>query len=304
MSLLMANNNFFKFFFLLFSLALLSANPVFGQAPPPVTETVTVSAQVDGAAAPGGGISGGLAIPRTAVRFSGEAYPYATVSFLKAGAPAGEVLADSLGKFSATLEEKYDSTILYTLFAHDAAGAKSLLINYPLVVYSGYLTHLSGIRFAPTILTDRAQVKAGDYLTVSGYALPNKSLEVAIIPRVPLGSQAEVFTLSSEPSGYYKIVLPLSRLPKGDYTVHISYPSDARKSRLVKFTIGDVNIPSAELSQNIPGDCNADSKIDLVDFSVLAFWYGKPNPPRCVDANDDGIINLVDFSILAFWWTG
>jgi len=299
----MANNFFKKTVLFVAASIFFIASSVLAQAP--VTETVTISAEVSGAAPPPpveGGGGGGVNIPKTAVRFSGEAYPGATVSILKEGNLATAVLADSLGKFSATLEEKYDSTILYTLFAHDIAGEKSVLINYPIAVYSGFLTHLSGIRFAPTILSDLAQAKREEYLTLHGYSLPGKNLETVVSGEDE--AQKKTFTLSSGQDGYYKIVLPLQGFPKGEYTAHVNYLADARISKLLKFSIGDVNIPSLELIKNIPGDCNADNVINLVDFSVLAFWYGKENPPRCVDTNNDGIINLVDFSILAFWWTG
>ena len=270
-----------------------------------ITETVTISAEVSGTTPPApaeGGGGGGVSVPETAVRFSGEAYPGATVSILKVGNLATAVLADSLGKFSVTLEEQYDSTILYTLFAHDIAGEKSVLINYPIAVYSGYLTHLSGIHFAPKILSDLAQVKQGEYLTLSGYSLPSRNLETVVSGESE--AQKKTFTLSSGQDGSYKIVLPLQGFPKGEYAAYVNYLADARISKLLKFAIGNVNIPSLELIKNIPGDCNADNVINLVDFSVLAFWYGKENPPRCVDTHNDGIINLVDFSILAFWWTG
>jgi hypothetical protein len=44
--------------------------------------------------------------------------------------------------------------------------------------------------------------------------------------------------------------------------------------------------------------------VNLVDFSILAYWYLKPNPDPKVDLNSDGIVDLVDFSILAYYWTG
>ncbi len=86
--------------------------------------------------------------------------------------------------------------------------------------------------------------------------------------------------------------------------MYIRYVDDARNSKLVKFVIGELNVPNTDIVENIPGDCNYDRLINLVDFSVLAFWYGKDNPPACVDTNRDNKIDLIDFSILAFWWTG
>jgi hypothetical protein len=270
-----------------------------------VTENVTVSAQVGGVVVPpggGGGGGGGIGIPPTSVRFSGEAYPFATVTILKSGIEAATVAADSRGLFTATLEEQYDSTIIYSLYARDVLGNKSLLINYPIVVQVGFLTHLSGIRFAPTIVTDKAEVRFGDYLTITGYSLPSVNIEVFVESK---GEQAKKsFTLSASAGGSYKIILPMQGLPKGDYVVYVKYSDDDRISKLVKFIIGEANVPNVDIVENIPGDCNYDSIINLVDFSVLAFWYGKANPPVCVDTNKDNKIDLVDFSILAFWWTG
>ena len=54
----------------------------------------------------------------------------------------------------------------------------------------------------------------------------------------------------------------------------------------------------------VKGDLNGDRKVNLVDFSVAAYWYKRANPPASVDVNGDGKVNLVDFSIMAFHWTG
>jgi hypothetical protein len=266
------------------------------------TENVSVSARVgeEVVVTPGGGSSaGGFIFPKTAVRFTGEAYPLALVSLLKQGQVAKVIQADSKGIFDITLEEKYDSNILYSLFAEDVSGNRSILINYPIAVQTGFVTALSGIRFAPTIVTDKIEVKRGGYLTVSGYALPQKDLLVSVE-----GGDKKTFTLTSNANGSYKIVLPLGNLSKGDYAVHVQYNGDDRISKLISFTIGDTDVFTTTTTANIPGDCNADKIINLVDFSVLAYWYGKNNPPLCVDTNHDNKINLVDFSILAFWWTG
>lgn len=264
----------------------------------PHSEAVGVSAVVgeEVTVTPGGGSFGFVG---TGVRFSGEAYPLASVTLLKEGQEMVSVKADASGKFYITLPEDYSASILYSLIAEDLLGERSLLINYPLVIRSGFLTHLSGVRFPPTVTTDKMEVKYGNFLSVSGYAMPNRDLDVVVE-----GAVRQTFSLTSPASGRYKIVLPMSSMPKGEYVLSVGYPGDARVSKLVKFTIGELDIFHPESLQNIPGDCNSDLVIDLVDFSVLAFWYGKNNPPSCVDTNRDGAINLIDFSILAFYWTG
>ncbi|MBY0376449.1 hypothetical protein K2P96_00540, partial [Patescibacteria group bacterium] len=230
---LLSKNNFLKaacFLSLPFLFFCIYTKQVYA-FPPPVSDTVAVSAVVGSTVTPLGPSANGSM--QNAVRFSGEAYPNATVSVLKNGVVVATVTADKDGVFSVTLEEKYQSTIVYTIFAVDLSGNKSLLLNYPIVVYSGFLTHLSGIRFAPTIVTDKAEVKSGDYLTVSGFALPNKEMQIFID-----GDGQKVFTLSSTSNGFYKIVLPMLNLPKGDYVTYIKYFGDSRASKLVKFSIG------------------------------------------------------------------
>lgn len=295
--LVFSNSKIYAVFFILglfFPVNFLFAQP-FG----PHTETVGVGARVgeDVVLTPGG--SGSVGFFNTGVRFSGEAYPNALVSLLKSGVVVSSVQANSQGLFSVSLPENYDSNILYSLHAEDILGERSLLINYPLVVKVGFITHLSGVRFPPTIVTDKSEVKFADYITVSGYALPNKNMEISVF-----GIENRVFSLTSGVNGFYKIVLPLTDLPKGEYVMSIKYTGDSRSSKLIKFIIGELNVFNTESLQNIPGDCNSDLIINLVDFSILAFWYGKDNPPTCVDTNKDKKIDLIDFSILAFYWTG
>jgi hypothetical protein len=273
----------------------------FAQPFGPHTEDVGISARVgeEVTVTPGGGSSGSIAFPTTGVRFSGEAYPSALVTLLKTGAQVVTVNADGEGYFSITLPEDYSASVLYSLYAEDVTGERSLLINYPLVVQTGFVTHLSGIRFPPTIVTDKIEAKQGDFLTVSGAAMPDRNLEITLE-----GSDRKTFSLVSSALGSFRSALPLQGLSKGGYTVSVRYEGDARTSKLVKFSIGELNIFQPDSLQNIPGDCNSDMVINLVDFSILAFWYGKSNPPVCVDTNRDGKINLTDFSILAFYWTG
>lgn len=263
---------------------------------PPVD--VSVSAIVDEDIITPGGGGGGGGFP-TGVIFSGYAYPGASVHIWKNGSPRETKFADDKGYFYIVLQEQYSPNILYTLYAIDKEARRSLLLNYPIVVKNGYVTQVSGIRFAPTLSLDKIEVKRGDNTTLSGYSLPSTDVYIKIE-----GKQSKNLIAKSNPNGTYKLDISTSDFAKGRYNLYVYYKDDKRISKVVEFTIGDTNIPSTELVANIPGDCNADQLINLIDFSVAAFWYGKKNPPVCVDTNKDDIINLVDFSILAFYWTG
>lgn len=248
---------------------------------------------------PGGGGGGGGDDFSTGVRFTGRAYPFSRVVLLKEGDEVQSVTANFAGYFNIGLEENTARSIVYTLYAIDVLGNKSLLINYPVVVKIDSVAYLSGVLFVPTINTDKSVVKYGDFLTVSGYAIQNKELEIIVEDGGRSG-----FTTVAGNDGYYELSIPMGQLQRGEYKVYVKYQDDPRFSKLIRFVIGDVNVFNKEQIAELPGDCNFDKNINLVDFSILAFWYGKDNPPECVDTNKDRIINLVDFSILAFYWTG
>lgn len=258
-------------------------------------ESVTVSAIVGSIPTIDNG-GGGGGVYQSGVRFSGLAYPGATVTVLKRDNTTLTVLADKKGSFTIFVPE--NTWQLFTLFATDTYGRKSTLLNFPTILYSGVITDISGIRFAPTITTDKLSVKRGDFITVEGMALPNSTVEVVFD-----GDDGRTFSLVSNNLGIYSVTMPAT-FPEGEYAVRAKYVGDTRTSKAVRVTIGTASVSRSEETANIPGDCNFDQRVTLVDFSVLAYWYGKSNPPKCVDANRDGIINLVDFSILAFYWNG
>lgn len=52
-------------------------------------------------------------------------------------------------------------------------------------------------------------------------------------------------------------------------------------------------------------DFNGDGKINMIDFSILLFYFDKPiSIASRYDLNSDGIIDIIDISILLFYWTG
>ena len=56
-------------------------------------------------------------------------------------------------------------------------------------------------------------------------------------------------------------------------------------------------------------DLNCDKRVNLVDFSIAAYWYKRTISAEFAvkekeRLNGDGKVDLVDFSIMAFYWTG
>ena len=69
-------------------------------------------------------------------------------------------------------------------------------------------------------------------------------------------------------------------------------------------TVVTTNVLTQSPTVSKRGDANGDGRVNLVDFSVAAYWYKRANPPASVDLNGDRKVDLVDFSIMAFHWSG
>jgi len=79
-------------------------------------------------------------------------------------------------------------------------------------------------------------------------------------------------------------------------------------SKTVGFTVGTKNVLAQLPAQSIiKSDLNNDKRVNLIEFSILAYWFKRPLTQAAaplVDLNHDGKVDLVDFSILAYNWTG
>ena len=122
--------------------------------------------------------------------------------------------------------------------------------------------------------------------------------------------------------GFWDYILDSSLLEKGDHTTRTQTvtPDGAKSpfSESIGFKVGDADVAFKRLIQQViqkvalssgvcskNGDINNDKKINLIDFSIMLFFWNQRNPSNaCADINGDKIVNLFDFSIMLFWWTG
>lgn len=51
-------------------------------------------------------------------------------------------------------------------------------------------------------------------------------------------------------------------------------------------------------------DLSGDDSVNLIDFSILVYWFERSNYPSGVDLNMDGVVDMIDLSIIAYYWTG
>ena len=150
-------------------------------------------------------------------------------------------------------------------------------------------------------------------MTIIGESAPEGQVSISI------HSTPEIFvTATTDKYGDYVYNLDTSVLDFGNHltkskTLKTGEISPFGKS--VAFSVGDktvlaptivssvTNNSKNQTSCNSTIDLNSDCRVNLVDYSISAFWYKKKNPPASVDLNHDGVVNLVDFSIMAYYWT-
>ncbi len=262
----------------------------------------------------GGGGSGsssppGLIIkPVTSIRFSGYAYPLSKVSIFQDTYLALTTIAGPDAKFDVSLTDLASGYFTFSLRAEDEDGNFSPLFTFPVYITYGASTHVSGIFLAPTVSTDKKEVRKGETIVIFGKTVPQSKVVVSV------SSQQETFRqVNSNKEGVYLLNLDTSFLEEGEHLAKAKAESQgifSPWSNVVKFAVSDISIKrDSGVCEDRFGDLNCDGRVNLVDFSILAYWYKRPLSPEFSikeknQLNGDGRVDLIDFSILAYYWTG
>lgn len=255
----------------------------------------------------GGGGGGGPTSPpdlTATVILSGRAYPGSTVTILKDSVLQSRVPVQESAFFTSTITNLQSGTYLFSVYAQDTNGNQSSTVTIPVTVVAGVTTSVNGIFLAPTIDVDKTQVKRGNPIRVFGQSSPESTITISV------NSDTELFFQTpSDKYGVYSYSFLTSPLELGSHSTHSNASKSGEvsgASRSVAFKVGtqDVLKVKAESKCGPRGDLNCDGKVNLVDFSIEAFWYKKKGFPAAYDLNGDKAISLVDFSIMASNWTG
>ena len=258
----------------------------------------------------GGGGGGGYVPPPTTtlpgtgqVNFSGKAYPKSTVTLLKDAQIVATTIAGADANFQISLSNITPGSYIFSVYSEDNRGNRSSLLTFPLSVTQGVTTNVSGIFIAPTIDVDKSEVKRGDNISIFGQSVPQADIVISI------NSDEEFFVKTiSDKNGTYLYNFDTSMIEYGShYTkskASVGNQLLSNWSYLVNFKVGDKTVLKTKTGRCGKADLNCDGRVNLVDFSIAAYWYKRSSPPKNVDLNGDGKIDLVDFSIMAYYWTG
>lgn len=251
----------------------------------------------------GGGIISSSRAPVASATFKGKAYPGSAIVLLKDAQVAATVVADADADFDVSLSNLSSGSYIFSVYGEDTKGNRSALQTFPVSIMPGTTANVSNIFIAPTIAVDKLQVRRGDNLTIFGQAAPSSEVTISI------NSAQEIFVKrETDNNGAYLLNFNTSVLDMGDHTTKAKATlgeAITAFGKVVGFTVGTENV-EAKVPQVAPakGDANGDSRVNIVDFSIAAYWYKRSSPPASADLNDDGRVDLVDFSIMAFNWTG
>ncbi len=253
----------------------------------------------------GGGGGGGGApnspVSNTYVILTGRAYPLSRVVVLQDGKQVISTIAGPDSRFDISLNGLTTGNYTFSLYAEDAKKIRSDLFSFSVYITSGATTKIGGIFLAPTISLNSTAFKWGDTLQIFGQSTPKSEITISV-------NSAQEFLLktTTDEKGVYLYNFDTALLELGEHHTKaksISGADASSFSRQLRFLVGKEKPlnPSGNLS---PGDISGDGSVNIIDFSILAYWYNRPNPPTSVDLNRDGKITLVDFSMMAFYWTG
>lgn len=259
---------------------------------------------------PGGrGRGSGLTItPVTSILFIGKAYPLATITVLQDGQQAVVSAADSQGDFRVGLVDLTPGHYSFSLLGSNNEGNQTNSYSFRVKLYEGAITEVSDIFLSPTITIDKTEVVSGEKVIFFGLTAPNGEVTIDVNP-----STDKIFLRTTAgASGVWVYNFDTNDLKFGKYKAIASAvlgPLVSDNSRLVEFMVVKEKAKPVKPGLCRKSDLNCDGRVNLVDFSIAAYWHKRPFTRafrlREIDIlNGDGKIDLVDFSILAYYWTG
>jgi hypothetical protein len=241
---------------------------------------------------------------KTIVQFSGLAYPNSVITILRNGTFLATITANSSAEFNTAIEMD-PGTFTFSISGTDPNGLVGPIFNVSVTLNSGVTVSITGIFLGPTIKADKTSVHEGETIVLSGYTIPNSKVNLFINPET-VGN----YNITSNSKGFWSksLVAGVDLMNTGTHEARSRATSNSGEiseySKVVTFTVTEDTEPDpCEFAS--PGDLNCDGNVNLVDFSILMFYWQEMHPANArADINKDGIVNIVDFSIMMFYWTG
>ncbi len=240
------------------------------------------------------------------VVITGYAFPNSDVTALVDGKTSVTGRSGSQGAYSLTIDLIARGVYTFGVYSTDPKKVKSSTFSTSFTVSGARTSTLSNINISPSFAVTPDPVDPGQSLTINGYAIPNS---VITLENIKDGTKIspKVLTATSNASGVWSTILDTNGLSVGTYKLRAK-SEQASSTENIKTNFSNYLLYGVGQTATKPrsADLNRDSKVNLVDFSILLFWWntnGGTSDPSA-DINSDGKVSLTDFSILLFNWTG
>ena len=262
---------------------------------------ITVGATVYGtptesvAPSPPPGVGGSFYVsPYTQIIFKGQAYPFANLTILKNNVVITSFKSKSDGFFEKEINGLPGGTFVFSIFAEDSKGRISPTLAFVVPVLENRSTLISRIFIPPTIDLSPIVVARGEKLNIFGQVFPGSSVNMQIFPKNILEKT------ESSLSGAWNYEFNTNILEEGEYVIKAAATDqDGAQSDYSK----SLTFSVVKSSRCQGPDLNFDGRVDLVDFSILLYFWGQKNPKNsCADINGEGIVDIIDFSIMMYYW--
>jgi len=256
----------------------------------------------------GGGGGGGITL-YSSIAFSGKAAPGSSVKILKGGILTSSVLSNLSGDFSISINYLTAGTYNFVIYYEDTTGKKSASITFNITVNQNQNITINNILLPPTLSIDKTQIKTEESLKIFGQSAPNSQITIFLSPLS--GNPTTTLNTSANQIGIYEYLFN-GQLQLGQYTVKAKGKLGeliSEYSTPQNFSVGTSTIEKPIGICPQKGDVNYDCRVNLVDFSITAYWFRRTISPEFIIIENDQLsgdskIDLVDFSILAYYWTG
>jgi hypothetical protein len=241
--------------------------------------------------------------PKTIVRFTGFAYSNSELTILRNGTFLANTSASSSATFDTAIEMN-PGTYTFSIHGKDPNGTVGPTFNISVTVNSGVTLTITGIFLGPTIEVNKNSVKIGDNINFSGYTVPNSTVTLFINPETNAS-----YDIISNGNGYWSksLIAGENLVNSGTHQAYAKANANgdnSENSKTLNFFVTEETTPNPCDSAS-PADLNCDGRVNLVDFSILMFYWQEKTPANSrADINRDGLVDIIDFSIMMFYWTG
>ncbi len=254
----------------------------------------------------GGGRGGGAAInipsnqDKSRVVLKGYSFPGASILIMKNAKSFADTKADSTGQFMIEINDLDPGITSFALVSKIAGLPDALPYSFTVTLVRGSIASVDNILLPPVVVINNSQFKKGQNIDFSGRAIPNSKVVIEL-------TNLQKKEVVADKSGYWYYSIANNNFNFGNYNA-TAYSIDKNgglsvKSSVVYFDVGRTTKTGAINRCANDVDISEDGKVDLVDFSILLYNFGKFVNKK-TDLNCDNKIDYADFSILLYYWRG